>query len=117
VKPTSGRAAKEARPYHTGEGDCNRRGGCYLLDIFYFVTAAGAVSQNGKEDHRYHREEYDDDQYFDGREQKTTERKDGTKQGYYQEDKCDDAANCFKKKCHNPGLVQLVCSIRFKNFA
>ena len=60
-------AAKEARPYHTGEADCNRSGGRYLLDIFYFVTAAGAVSQNRKGDHRYHRDEYHDDQYFDGR--------------------------------------------------
>jgi hypothetical protein len=80
----------------------------YLLDIFYFVTAAGTVSQNGKGDYRYHRKEYDDNQYLDGCEQKATEREDRAKQRYYQENQCGNAANCFKKKCHNPSLVDLV---------
>ena len=84
VKTHPADAAKEGRPYHTGQAHCNRTRRVYLLDIFYFVTAAGAASQNRKGDRRYHREEYDDDQYFDCCEQEATERKDGTKQGYYQ---------------------------------
>jgi hypothetical protein len=45
VKTYPADAAKEGRPYHTGEGLCNRRDGSYLLDIFYILAAAGAVSQ------------------------------------------------------------------------
>jgi len=60
-----------------------RRG--YLLEIFYFVTAAGAVSQDRKNDHYYYGNEYHDDQDFHGRQQEAAEREDGTKQGDYQE--------------------------------
>jgi hypothetical protein len=101
VKTHPADAAKEGRPYHTGEADCNRRGGCYLLEIFYFVTAAGTASQNRKADQGHYGEEDYDDQYLNGSEQKATEREDGTKQGYHQQNQCGDAANCLKKKCHN----------------
>jgi hypothetical protein len=108
VKTQPADAAKEGRPYHTGEADCNRSGGGYLLDIFYFVTTAGAASQNGKADEGYYREEYYDNQNLDCREQKAAEREDGTKQGDHQQNQCGDTANCFKKKCHNSTVPCLV---------
>jgi hypothetical protein len=55
------------------------------LDIPCFVTAAGAVSQNGITDHGYDRDEYDHDQYLDGGQQEAAQRKNKPQQRYYQQ--------------------------------
>jgi hypothetical protein len=51
------------------------------LEIVCFVTPAGAVSQNRKDDHSHDCKEYHDNQYFYGGEQKAPQRDDRTKQG------------------------------------
>jgi len=50
-----------------------------------FVTPAGAVSQNGKDNHNEDRKEDDNNQHLDGGKQKAAQSYDGTKQCYYEQ--------------------------------
>ncbi len=61
---------------------CNLQGIRNCLEIVCFVTPAGAVSQNGKDNHNEDREEDNDNQYLDGGKQKAAQGDDRTKQGY-----------------------------------
>ena len=45
------------------------------LDISNFAAALGPVAKDGKNNHHQHRDKYDDNQNFNGAEQKATERK------------------------------------------
>jgi len=53
-----------------------------LLEIFYFVTPAGTVSENGKSYHYYQGKEDADYRDFDGNDQKTRHGDQLTKQCY-----------------------------------
>ena len=59
--------------------------GRFGLNIWCLVTAAGAISQNGKNDQGYDREKYDDNQHLDRGKQEAAECDDRAKQGYYQQ--------------------------------
>jgi len=49
------------------------------LKIVCFVTPAGTVSQNGKDNHNEDREEDDNNQHLDGGKQKAAQSDDGAK--------------------------------------
>jgi len=58
---------------------CNLQGIRNCLEIVCFVTPAGAISQDRKDNHDQDRKEDDNNQDFNGGEQNTAQSDDGTK--------------------------------------
>ena len=55
------------------------------------------VSQDGKDNHRQHGYKDYDNQHLDCRQQEAAESDERTEQGYYEENECGNAADCFEK--------------------
>ncbi len=78
--------SREELQLHKKNTSCRQETKNLCLNVFKIALLAGAVAEDGENDHNQHRDEDDDDRNLDEREQEADE-------NYQLFEKCDDQKN------------------------